>query len=206
MWQQSANHSLSLRWAYKTAPWEFQTQPLHYFFTSNNKSNLHFTPQADFAVINGQLWSTMTAIFPWVNIFAFNCYLRARSWDYCQIFKTSDLFLLNAGLFPFSLSEMLWDTRWNMGQYLNSGGWYFYKIIDVENPSNALDILKNTSWSPMSKSCVLLRFVDCSSLFIVEIIDNVWVRMLLLFQIPDIFRIFFQSPTTSFTTGDPTSQ
>ena len=170
------------------------------------KSNLHFTLRADFAVINGQLWSTMTAIFPWVNIFAFNCYLRARSWDYCQIFKTSDLFLLNAGLFPFSLSEMLWDTRWNMGQYLNSGGWYFYKIIDVENPSNALDILKNTSWSPISKSCVLLRFVDCSSLFIVEIIDNVWVRMLLLFQIPDIFRIFFQSPTTSFTTGDPTSQ
>ena len=127
-----------------------------------------------------------------MNNFAFNCYLRPRSWDYCQIFKTSDLFLLNAGLFPFSLSEMLWDTRWNMGQCLNSGGWYFYKIIDVENPSNALDILKNTSWSPMSKSCVLLRFVDCSSLFIVEIIDNVWARMLLLFQIPDIFRIFFQ--------------
>ena len=27
----------------KTAPWEFQTKLLHYFFTSNNKSNLHFT-------------------------------------------------------------------------------------------------------------------------------------------------------------------
>jgi len=26
----------------KTAPWEFQTKLLHYFFTSNNKSNLHF--------------------------------------------------------------------------------------------------------------------------------------------------------------------
>ena len=43
MWRQSANHSLSLRWAQKTAPWEFQTKLLHYFFTSNNKSNLHFT-------------------------------------------------------------------------------------------------------------------------------------------------------------------
>jgi len=27
----------------KTAPWELQTKLLHYFFTSNNKSNLHFT-------------------------------------------------------------------------------------------------------------------------------------------------------------------
>ena len=43
MWRQSVNHSLSLRWAWKTAPWEFQTKLLHYFFTSNNKSNLHFT-------------------------------------------------------------------------------------------------------------------------------------------------------------------
>ena len=42
MWRQSANHSLSLRWAQKTAPWEFYTKLLHYFFTSNNKSNLHF--------------------------------------------------------------------------------------------------------------------------------------------------------------------
>jgi len=41
MWRQSANHSLSLRWAWKTAPWEFQIKLLHYFFTSNNKSNLH---------------------------------------------------------------------------------------------------------------------------------------------------------------------
>jgi len=43
MWRQSANHSLSLLWASKTAPWEFKTKLLHYFFTSNNKSNLHFT-------------------------------------------------------------------------------------------------------------------------------------------------------------------
>jgi len=43
MWWQSANHSLSLQWAEKTAPWEFQTKPIHYFFTTNNKSNLHFT-------------------------------------------------------------------------------------------------------------------------------------------------------------------
>ena len=43
MWRQSANHSHSLRWEYKTAPWEFQTKLLHYFFLSNNKSNLHFT-------------------------------------------------------------------------------------------------------------------------------------------------------------------
>jgi len=68
------------------------------------------TLRADFAVITAQLWSTITAIFSWLNKFAFNCYLRPRSWDYCQIFKTTDLFLLNAGLFQFSLSEMLWDT------------------------------------------------------------------------------------------------
>jgi len=43
MWRQSANHSLSLRWASKTAPWEFQTKLLHHFFTSNNKSNVYFT-------------------------------------------------------------------------------------------------------------------------------------------------------------------
>jgi len=41
MWRQSANHSLSLRWAEKTAPWEFQIKLLHYFFMSNNTSNLH---------------------------------------------------------------------------------------------------------------------------------------------------------------------
>jgi len=68
------------------------------------------TPRADFVVITAQLWSTVTAIFSWVNNFAFNCYLRPRFQDYCQIFKMSDLFLLNACLFPFSLSEMLWDT------------------------------------------------------------------------------------------------
>jgi len=43
MWRQSANHSHSLRWEWKTAPWEFQTKLLHYFFLSNNQSNLHFT-------------------------------------------------------------------------------------------------------------------------------------------------------------------
>ena len=30
--------------------------------------------------------------------------------DTQAVFKTTHLFLLNAGLFPFSLSEMLWDT------------------------------------------------------------------------------------------------
>jgi len=45
MRQQSANHSPSLRWELKTAPWEFQTKLLnnHDFFLSNNKRNLHFT-------------------------------------------------------------------------------------------------------------------------------------------------------------------
>ena len=33
--------TVSLRWESKTAPWEFQTKLLHYFFMSNNKSNLH---------------------------------------------------------------------------------------------------------------------------------------------------------------------
>jgi len=32
------------------------------------------TPSADFAVITAQLWSTITAIFSWVNNFAFNYY------------------------------------------------------------------------------------------------------------------------------------
>ena len=36
------------------------------------------TPWADFAVITAQLWSTITAIFSWVNNFVFNCYLRLR--------------------------------------------------------------------------------------------------------------------------------
>jgi len=30
--------------------------------------------------------------------------------DTQAVFKMTHLFLLNAGLFPFSLSEMLWDT------------------------------------------------------------------------------------------------
>ena len=68
------------------------------------------TPWADFAVITVQLWSTMTTIFSSMNNFSFNCYLRPRSWNYYQIFKTTYLLLLNSGLFPFSLSEMLWDT------------------------------------------------------------------------------------------------
>ena len=41
------------------------------------------TPSADLAVFTAQLWSTMPAIFSWVNNFAFNCHLRTRSWDYC---------------------------------------------------------------------------------------------------------------------------
>ena len=40
------------------------------------------TPWAHFAVITAQLWSTIIAIFLWVNNFAFNCYLQPRSWDY----------------------------------------------------------------------------------------------------------------------------
>jgi len=68
------------------------------------------TPRADFAVLGAQLWSTMTATFPCVNNFASNSYLQPRFWYYCQIFKTTGLFLLNAGLFSFSLSEMLWDN------------------------------------------------------------------------------------------------
>ena len=42
MWWQSANHSHSLRWELKTAPWEFQKKLLHYLFLSNNTNNLHF--------------------------------------------------------------------------------------------------------------------------------------------------------------------
>jgi len=59
--------------------------------------------------------------------FALNCYLRPRSWDYCQIFKTTYLFLLIAGLFPFSLSEMLWDT------YISK---YLHKDSNLEVSSN----------------------------------------------------------------------
>jgi len=65
----------------------------------------------------------------------------------------------------------------------------------LENPSKDLDILLkllNTTGSPMSKSCVLLKFVDCSTLFIVEIFDNV-LRCCCSFQILDIFRIFSKS-------------
>ena len=69
-------------------------------------SLIQATPCADFAVLDVQLCSTMTAFFSWVVNFAFNCYLRPRFWDCCQIFKMSDLFLLNAGLFPFSVSEI----------------------------------------------------------------------------------------------------
>ena len=67
------------------------------------------TAWADFAVITTQLWSTMTVISSWVK----NCFqllLWPSSWDYCQIFQTTDPFLLNTGLFVFSISEMLWDT------------------------------------------------------------------------------------------------
>ena len=85
------------------------------------------TPWADFAVITAQLWSIMTAIFSLMKNFAFNCYLRPRSWDCCQIFKTTDLFLLHAGLFPFSLSEMLWDTCISM---------YLHQHSNLEVSSN----------------------------------------------------------------------
>jgi len=43
MWRQSAHHSHSLRWEWKTAHWQFQTKLLHYFLMSKYKSNLHFT-------------------------------------------------------------------------------------------------------------------------------------------------------------------
>jgi len=36
------------------------------------------TPRADFAVLDVQLCSTMTAIFQWVDNFAFNYYSRPR--------------------------------------------------------------------------------------------------------------------------------
>jgi len=68
-----------------------------------------------------------------VNSFASNSYLQPRFWYYCQIFKTLGLLLLNAGLFPFSLSEMLWDAlrylylrisaqRFEPGGFIERGG------------------------------------------------------------------------------------
>jgi len=54
--QQSANHSHSLRWEWNTAPWEFQTKQLHYFFMSNNKSNLHSFMPSLYPVYN-LLWA-----------------------------------------------------------------------------------------------------------------------------------------------------
>jgi len=49
----STTHCTTLKYAvthchtltHCSAPWKFQTKLLHYFFTSNNKSNLHFTTQ-----------------------------------------------------------------------------------------------------------------------------------------------------------------
>ena len=62
------------------------------------------TPWADFAVITTQLWSTITAIFSRVNNFAFNCYLRPRSWDYCQMFYSMQV------SFRFHSLRTLWDA------------------------------------------------------------------------------------------------
>ena len=92
------------------------------------------TPWADFAVITAQLWTTITAIFSWVNNFAFNFYLWPGSWDCCQMFKTTDLFLHNAGVFPFSLSEMLWGTC--ISEYL-------HKDSNLEVSSNRGGFEKN---------------------------------------------------------------
>ena len=63
MWRQSANHSLSLWWAQKTAPWEFQTKLLYYVFTSNNKSNFHFTHAPVFAFVNSLAIISATLFF-----------------------------------------------------------------------------------------------------------------------------------------------
>jgi len=61
MWRQSANHSLSLRWTYKTAPLEFQTKLLHYVFLSNNKSNLHFISDVCQYFRNDSKWAEPNA-------------------------------------------------------------------------------------------------------------------------------------------------
>jgi len=45
----------------KTAPWEFQTKLLHYFFTSNNKSNLHFPAK--------ETWQAEGLVLTWVRVF-----------------------------------------------------------------------------------------------------------------------------------------
>ena len=50
----SSNHYTNTELIGRIAPWEFQTKLLHYFFLSNNKSNLHFT--RDFKFITEWLW------------------------------------------------------------------------------------------------------------------------------------------------------
>ena len=94
------------------------------------------TPRADFTVLSDELWSTITAIFPWVNNFASSSYLQHRFWYYCQIFKTSGLFLLNAGVFPFSLFGMLWDTC--ISKYMHKD--LNLEVLSTEKVSNKFSV------------------------------------------------------------------
>jgi len=93
------------------------------------------------------------------------------------------------------------DSRGNMDRCFKSGRWYFCQVIDVENPSNTLDISKKHHGIANVEK---LRFVEIyrlfniRTLFIVEIIDYVSVRNLLLISntrhVPNILPNLRQHP------------
>ena len=88
-----------------------------------------------------------------------------------------------------------------MDRCFKSGRWYFCQVIDVENPSNTLDISKKHHGIANVEK---LRFVEIyrlfniRTLFIVEIIDYVSVRNLLLISntrhVPNILPNLRQHP------------
>ena len=99
-----------------------------------------------------------------MNNFAFNCYSRPRSWDYCQIFKTTGLFLLNEGLFSVFT---LWDALRHLYLQVSAQRFEPWRFHRTEEVSNNFSVSWHITHISMAISANLGRDTDLNSTMLV---------------------------------------
>ena len=92
-------------------------------------------------------------IFSWVNNFAFNCYLRPRSWDYCQLFYSMQV------SFRFHSLRTLWDALRHL--YLRISAQRFEPGGLIEQRRFRIIFLgDDQGWSSLSIQARFTQFVN----------------------------------------------
>jgi len=104
------------------APWEFQTKLLHYFFTSNNKSNLHMGLVARAGSTRGaKVSKTKVSCASCLHIL-FVCHIlsqqqvAASAWGATSVSCASCLYMLSlCHNLSCRVSCLIWHTRHDLG-------------------------------------------------------------------------------------------